>query len=74
MFAKDDFDILLEHYYWDYAIELLPGSKSKSMKVYSLLYQAKEAGCLSRRKSVYQTDIPIQVIYSYSSVLHQKKE
>jgi len=74
MFAKDDFDILLEHHYWDYAIELLPGSKPKSMKVYSLLHQAKGAGCLSRRKPVYQTDIPIQVTHSYSSVLHQEKE
>jgi len=53
MFAKDDFDILLEHHYWDYAIELLPGSKPKSMKVYSLPHQAKGAGCLSRRKPVY---------------------
>jgi len=34
MFAKDDFDILLEHHYWDYIIELILGSKPKSMKIY----------------------------------------
>ena len=34
MFAKDDFDILLEHHYWNYIIELILGSKPKSMKIY----------------------------------------
>ena len=36
MFTKDDFDILLEHRYWDHTIELLLGSKLKSTKVYLL--------------------------------------
>jgi len=36
VFAKEDFDILLEHRKWDYAIELIPGAKPKSSKVYSL--------------------------------------
>jgi len=36
VFAKEDFDILLEHCKWDHAIELIPGTKSKSSKVYPL--------------------------------------
>jgi len=36
IFAKKDFDILLEHCKWDYAIELTPGAKPKSSKVYPL--------------------------------------
>ena len=43
VFAKEDFDILPEHCKWDYAIELIPGAKPKSLKVYplSLLEQAE---------------------------------
>ena len=43
MFAKKDFDILLEHHKWDHAIELIPGVEPKSSKMYllSLLEQAK---------------------------------
>ena len=36
IFAKEDFDILLEHRQWDHAIELIPGSEPKSLKVYPL--------------------------------------
>jgi len=36
VFAKEDFDILLEHRQWVYAIELIPGLEPKSLKVYSL--------------------------------------
>jgi len=36
MFAKEDFDILLEHYKWDHTIELIPGVEPKSSKVYPL--------------------------------------
>jgi len=36
IFAKKDFDILLEHRQWDHAIELIPGSEPKSSKVYPL--------------------------------------
>jgi len=36
VFAKEDFNILLEHRQWDHAIELIPGSEPKSSKVYSL--------------------------------------
>ena len=36
MFTKNDFDILLEHHYRDYTIELILGSKPKSTKVYPL--------------------------------------
>ena len=36
MFAKEDFDILLDHRQWDYAIELVLGSEPKSLKVYPL--------------------------------------
>jgi len=36
VFAKEDFDILLEHCKWDHAIELIPGAEPKSSKVYSL--------------------------------------
>jgi len=36
VFAKEDFDILLEHRQWDHAIELVPGSAPKSSKVYPL--------------------------------------
>jgi len=36
VFAKKDFNILLEHRQWDHAIELIPGLKSKSSKVYPL--------------------------------------
>jgi len=43
MFAKDNFDILPEHHYWDYIIKLLPGSEPKSTKVYLLfLVEQKE--------------------------------
>jgi len=36
VFAKEDFNILLEHRQWDHAIELIPGSEPKSSKVYPL--------------------------------------
>jgi len=36
VFAKEDFDILLEHHKWDHAIELIPGAEPKSSKVYPL--------------------------------------
>ena len=43
IFAKKDFDILPEHRQWDYAIELIPGSEPKSLKVYPLsLVEQKE--------------------------------
>ena len=43
VFAKEDFDILLEHRKWDHAIKLIPGAEPKSSKVYplSLLEQAE---------------------------------
>jgi len=47
MFAKENFNILLEHQQWDYAIELIPGSEPKSLKVYSLsLIEQKELDSL----------------------------
>ena len=36
VFAKEDFDILLEHRQWDHTIELVPGLEPKSSKVYLL--------------------------------------
>jgi len=36
VFAKEDFDILLEHHKWDHTIELTPGAEPKSSKVYPL--------------------------------------
>ena len=43
VFAKEDFDILLEHRQWDYAIELIPGLEPKLLKVYPLsLVEQKE--------------------------------
>jgi len=43
VFAKKDFNILLEHRQWDHAIELIPGSEPKSSKVYPLsLVEQKE--------------------------------
>ena len=36
MFTKKDFDILLEHRQWDYAIKLVLGLEPKSSKVYPL--------------------------------------
>ena len=43
VFAKEDFDILPEHRQWDHAIELIPGSEPKSLKVYPLsLVEQKE--------------------------------
>jgi len=36
VFAKEDFDILPEYCKWDHAIELIPGAKPKSSKVYPL--------------------------------------
>ena len=43
VFAKEDFDILLEHRQWDHAIELTPGLEPKLSKVYPLsLVEQKE--------------------------------
>jgi len=43
VFAKEDFDILLEHRQWDHIIKLIPGSEPKSSKVYPLsLVEQKE--------------------------------
>ena len=43
VFAKEDFDILLDHRQWDHAIELVLGSEPKSSKVYPLsLVEQKE--------------------------------
>jgi len=36
MFAKENFDILLEHRKWDHAIELIPGAEPKLSKIYPL--------------------------------------
>jgi len=36
VFAKEDFDILLKYYKWNYMIELTPRAEPKSSKVYSL--------------------------------------
>ena len=36
VFAKEDFNILLEHHKWDHAIELIPRAEPKSSKVYPL--------------------------------------
>jgi len=36
VFAKKDFDILLEHRQWDHAIKLIPGSEPRLSKVYPL--------------------------------------
>ena len=36
IFAKEDFNILLEHRKWDHAIELTPKVEPKSSKVYPL--------------------------------------
>ena len=36
IFAKEDFDVLLEHRQWDHTIKLIPGSEPKSSKVYPL--------------------------------------
>jgi len=43
VFAKEDFDILLEYCKWDHAIELIPRAEPKLSKVYplSLLEQAE---------------------------------
>jgi len=46
VFAKKDFDILLEHRQWDHAIELVPGSEPKLSKVYPLSpVEQKELDC-----------------------------
>ena len=36
VFAKENFNILPEHYKWDHMIELTPGAEPKSSKVYPL--------------------------------------
>jgi len=36
VFAKEDFDILLEHCKWDHVIELIPRAEPKLSKVYPL--------------------------------------
>ena len=36
MFAKKDFDMLLEHCKWDHVIELTPGVEPKLSKIYPL--------------------------------------
>jgi len=42
VFAKEDFDILLEHCKWDHTIELTPGAEPKLSKVY-LLFPLEQA-------------------------------
>lgn len=37
VFAKEDFNTLPEHRRWDHAIEIIPGSEPKFLKVYPLL-------------------------------------
>ena len=36
VFTKEDFNILSNHYKWDYAIKLIPGTDSKLLKIYLL--------------------------------------
>jgi len=36
VFAKEEFDVLLDHCHWDHTIEIIPGSKLKASKVYPL--------------------------------------
>jgi len=46
VFAKENFDILLEHRQWDHAIELILGSEPKSSKVYPCLRWNKRSWTL----------------------------
>jgi len=46
IFAKEDFNVLSEHRQCDHAIELIPGSEPKLLKVYPLsLVEQKELDC-----------------------------
>ena len=38
VFAKEDFDILLDHCRWDHAIEIIPKADLKLFKVYLLSF------------------------------------
>ena len=48
-FSKQSFDALLEPRVWDHAVELIPGSKPSSCKIYSLSpAEQKELDILSK--------------------------
>ena len=71
VFAKEDFDILLEHRRWDHAIELVPGSEPKSSKVYPLSPVDKRSWTLSWKRTCVPDEfvppnLPWQPRYSSS--------
>ena len=70
MFAKEDFDILLEYCKWDHAIELIPRAEPKLSKVYplSLLEQAEldaflEENLCTRRIQPFKSPIAAPVFF-----------
>jgi len=71
VFAKEDFDILLEHRQWDHAIKLIPGSEPKSSKVYSS--GTKGVRLFPGREPAYQTNLPFQIPHGSPGILHQEK-
>jgi len=71
MFVKDNFDILLEHCYWDHTIELLPGSELKSTKVYLLsLVEQKELNTFLEENLYTRQICPSKIAHSYTSLLY----
>jgi len=60
VFAKEDFDILPDHRQWDHAIELVPGSEPKSLRVYLLPFSSGTKGVrlFPGREPAYQTNLP----------------
>jgi len=72
MFSKDNFDVLLEHCYWDHMIELFLAQVYKGLSFF--FHWAKEARYLSGEKPIYQINTPIQITYGHSSILYQEKE
>jgi len=64
VFAKENFNILLEHRQWDHAIELVPGLGPRLSKVYPLsLVEQKELDSFLkenlRTKQIYPSKSPM---------------
>jgi len=72
VFAKEDFDILLEHHKWDHAIKLIPRAEPKSLKVYPLfpLEQAELDAFVRAHSEVHQNTLQ----YSRGGILSRSNE
>jgi len=75
VFAKEDFDTLLEYCCWNHAIKLIPGLESKLLKVYSLFSIEQKELDVFLEENLYTGWIwPSKSSIAAPSVLYQEEK